>query len=406
MMCPPDALRALSRYAGLATLVSVVAPAALPVSPTRSVDHLPTERQAGVTRSTALQGYRGHLRAGTSSLSITARVVASSGGPAAPETQGCAATVVLVVTVSYGTHDAWSRNTVLIYDPPPGVHVLNSRTAPTYRVHRDMASVRVLLPRPRHGRTYLTLKLSLRAGPVQVRDQHGRPYREIGAHVGGRLHIMAGPDTLSSAVLRLLIRIRCATSQPGVQTRPTITSTPTETPAPLPTATPTSQPPLPRARPTSEPPLSTARPTSQAPRPTATPVAMATPSPLPTANTPVPQPTAMPTAIMPTQTPTPSATATPLPLSTATPTRAAMQISATIQNVAFSPNTITIASGSTVTWTNRDGAAHTVTADDGSWGSSTLRQGGTYSHVFTSLGSYTYHCAIHPFMKGTLVVTP
>jgi amicyanin len=82
-----------------------------------------------------------------------------------------------------------------------------------------------------------------------------------------------------------------------------------------------------------------------------------------------------------------------------------MQISATIQNVAFSPNPITIAPGSTVTWTNRDGAPHTVTADDGSWGSSTLRQGGTYSHVFTSPGSYTYHCAIHPFMKGTVVVT-
>jgi amicyanin len=83
-----------------------------------------------------------------------------------------------------------------------------------------------------------------------------------------------------------------------------------------------------------------------------------------------------------------------------------MQIGATIQNLAFSPNPITITVGSTVTWTNRDGAPHTVTADDGSWGStSTLGQGGTYSHVFASPGSYTYHCAIHPFMKGTVVVT-
>jgi plastocyanin len=83
-----------------------------------------------------------------------------------------------------------------------------------------------------------------------------------------------------------------------------------------------------------------------------------------------------------------------------------MQISATIQNFAFSLNPITIARGSTVTWTNVDGAPHTVTADDGSWGSGTLGQGGTYSHVFTSPGSYAYHCAIHSFMKGTVIVTP
>jgi plastocyanin len=417
MMRPADALRALSRYAYPATLVSVASAAALPVSPTRPVGHVPTERQASMTSSSAPQGYRGHLRAATSSLAITARVAASSGGPAAPSAQGCAATVLLVVTVRYGPHDAWSRETVLIYDPPPGVHVLTRRTAPTYRVHRVMASVRFPLPRPRHGRTQLRVTLSLRAGPVQGRDRLGRLDREIGAHVGGRLRIMQGPHTLGSAFLRLLVPIRCVTSQPGVHTRPLATSTPTQTSAllptatpthqsPLPTATPTRQPPLPTATSTRQPPLPTARPTRQPPLPTDTPVAMATPSPRPTANTPVPQPTATPTAIMPTQTPKPLATATPLALPTATPTRAAMQIRATIQNFAFSANPITIAPGSTVTWTNRDGAPHTVTADDGSWGSGTLRQGGTYSQVFTSPGSYSYYCAIHPSMKGTVVVTP
>ena len=343
MMRPADALRTLSRYAYPVTLVSVASAVALGVSPTGPVGHVPPERQAGLTSSTVLQSYRGHrgadLGAATSSLSITARVAASSGGPATPKAQGCAATVVLVVTVRYGPHDAWSRDTVLLYDPPPGVRVLTSRTAPTDRVHRALASVRVPLPRPRHGRTQLTVTLSLRAGPVQGRDRQGRPYRAIGAHVGGRLRIMQGPHTLSSAVLRLFTPIRCASSQPGVHARPTATSTPTATPAPLPTAT-----------------------------------------------------------------PTPSVTATPLPLSTATPTPAAMQISATIQNFAFSPNPITIAPGSTVTWTNRDGVPHTVTADDGSWGSSTLGPGGTYSHVFTSAGSYPYHCAIHPYMTGTVVV--
>jgi plastocyanin len=83
-----------------------------------------------------------------------------------------------------------------------------------------------------------------------------------------------------------------------------------------------------------------------------------------------------------------------------------MQISATMHDDAFSPNPITIVPGSTVTWTNEDDKAHTVTADDGSWGSSTLDQGGTYSHVFTSPGSYTYHCVFHHHMRGTVVVTP
>jgi plastocyanin len=99
-------------------------------------------------------------------------------------------------------------------------------------------------------------------------------------------------------------------------------------------------------------------------------------------------------------------TRTPTPSATATPTPAARQVSATIQNVAFSPNPISVARGSTVTWTNLDGVAHTVTADDGSWGSGTLGHGATYSHVFTSPGSYTYHCAIHSFMTGTVMVTP
>jgi plastocyanin len=84
----------------------------------------------------------------------------------------------------------------------------------------------------------------------------------------------------------------------------------------------------------------------------------------------------------------------------------ATPIRVTIQNLAISPNPITLAPGSTVTWTNLDGVAHSVTADDGSWGSGTLGQDGTYSHVFTSLGTHSYHCSIHPFMKGTVVVTP
>src|SRR5918911_4958043 len=124
-MRPPDALRALSRYAYPVTLVSVASAlqAALLVSPAGPGGHVPAKRQVGGSSSIAVQGSRGPVRAAMSSVSITVRVAASSGGRAAPKAQGCAATVVLVVTASYGPHGAWSRDTVLIYDLPPGVRV-------------------------------------------------------------------------------------------------------------------------------------------------------------------------------------------------------------------------------------------------------------------------------------------
>jgi plastocyanin len=58
-----------------------------------------------------------------------------------------------------------------------------------------------------------------------------------------------------------------------------------------------------------------------------------------------------------------------------------------------------------VTWTNRQPAIqHTVTADDGSFGSDPLSTGSSFSHVFATAGTYSYHCSIHPAMIGTVVV--
>ena len=80
-------------------------------------------------------------------------------------------------------------------------------------------------------------------------------------------------------------------------------------------------------------------------------------------------------------------------------------VSVSLSNFAFSPATITITSGSTVTWTNLDSAPHTVTADDTSqFSSGTLAQGGTFVHTFDTPGTYTYHCSIHTSMKGTVIV--
>jgi plastocyanin len=75
-----------------------------------------------------------------------------------------------------------------------------------------------------------------------------------------------------------------------------------------------------------------------------------------------------------------------------------------IADFAFSPASITVAAGSTVTWTNGDSAGHTVTADDGTFDSSTIANGDTFSQAFPDAGSFAYHCAIHPNMKATVVV--
>lgn len=75
-----------------------------------------------------------------------------------------------------------------------------------------------------------------------------------------------------------------------------------------------------------------------------------------------------------------------------------------IVNFAFAPASITVAVGASVAWTNNDSVAHTVTADDKSFDSGNLDRGKTFSFTFTKAGTYTYHCAIHPNMKGAIVV--
>lgn len=71
----------------------------------------------------------------------------------------------------------------------------------------------------------------------------------------------------------------------------------------------------------------------------------------------------------------------------------------------FEPATITIHIGDTVTWTNDGMLQHTVTADDGSFDSGLLDKGASWSRTsFDAAGSFGYHCAPHPWMKGSVVV--
>jgi plastocyanin len=85
--------------------------------------------------------------------------------------------------------------------------------------------------------------------------------------------------------------------------------------------------------------------------------------------------------------------------------RAQDATSVSIHDFSFDPGTITIAAGTTVTWTNNDTATHTVTADDGSFDSGNIATGQTFSMTFNTPGTFTYHCAIHPNMTASIVVT-
>ncbi|HEY8678630.1 MAG TPA: plastocyanin/azurin family copper-binding protein [Candidatus Dormibacteraeota bacterium] len=72
----------------------------------------------------------------------------------------------------------------------------------------------------------------------------------------------------------------------------------------------------------------------------------------------------------------------------------------------FSPNPIRMTIGSTVSWTNTSTPPHTATADTGAWNTGTIASGGTSAAVsFNTVGTFAYHCAIHPTMHGSVIVT-
>jgi len=75
-----------------------------------------------------------------------------------------------------------------------------------------------------------------------------------------------------------------------------------------------------------------------------------------------------------------------------------------IANFAFDPASLTVKVGDTVTWTNKDSVAHTVTADDGSFKSEQIQPGAAYKFTFAKAGTFSYHCSIHPNMTGSITV--
>jgi plastocyanin len=125
--------------------------------------------------------------------------------------------------------------------------------------------------------------------------------------------------------------------------------------------------------------------------------------------------TATPTAAVATATPA-SETASPTeagtPAATATTAAGGCTDGATgsqtvtIAGFAMSPATLSVTAGTTVTWTNQDSVTHTATSDDGTtFDCRPLSAGASMSFTFTTPGTYAYHCAIHPTIKGTITVT-
>ncbi len=76
----------------------------------------------------------------------------------------------------------------------------------------------------------------------------------------------------------------------------------------------------------------------------------------------------------------------------------------TLTTTAYAPNPISVAVGGSVTWTNNDTTAHTSTADGGTWSSGSIAPGATFTTMFSTAGTFRYHCAIHPGMVGTVTV--
>lgn len=77
-----------------------------------------------------------------------------------------------------------------------------------------------------------------------------------------------------------------------------------------------------------------------------------------------------------------------------------------VDNFTFAPPTLTVATGTTVTWVNADDIPHTVMANDRSFRSKPLDTDDRFSFTFNTPGEYAYFCSLHPHMVGTVIVKP
>ena len=72
----------------------------------------------------------------------------------------------------------------------------------------------------------------------------------------------------------------------------------------------------------------------------------------------------------------------------------------------FTPDTITIAAGFPIRWTNEGHLYHTVVSDSALWASDFISPTHWFEVRFDSAGTFPYHCSVHSGMTGTVIVTP
>ncbi len=75
-----------------------------------------------------------------------------------------------------------------------------------------------------------------------------------------------------------------------------------------------------------------------------------------------------------------------------------------IDNFSFTPQTLTVHRGTTVTWVNKDDVPHTVTSSDKKFKSRALDTDERFSFTFSVAGTYNYFCSVHPHMTGKIIV--
>ena len=75
-----------------------------------------------------------------------------------------------------------------------------------------------------------------------------------------------------------------------------------------------------------------------------------------------------------------------------------------VENFSFQPGTLTVKTGTTVTWVNHDDIPHTVNENNKVFKSGTLDTDAKFSYKFTSPGTYSYFCSLHPRMTGQIIV--
>lgn len=79
-------------------------------------------------------------------------------------------------------------------------------------------------------------------------------------------------------------------------------------------------------------------------------------------------------------------------------------VTVTIDNFTYSPATLTVPRGTTVTWINHDDIPHTATSDHKVFASDALDTDESFSFQFKTPGTYPYHCALHPHMTAKVIV--